>query len=154
MSPTLRALLRYTKSENRPRRDEHSTWERVRTLVLGPLYYENMGLLDVVRVVLSAWTEALVEPRFEMPSRHNAAEDLVLAPVTGFHSVELLGARELDKAYSVKQFYDAMLRKMLSDLMLARVDWCRGEVWPERVENPAQALSDGTDSTNTPALAG
>lgn len=127
MDETLKALLRYVKQEHCD-----ATWTGLRAHVFGALYHAEMGYVDVLSVLLRAYTKALIEPRFELPGRHNAAEDLILAPIKGLHSIEALGPKTLDSQYSVVQFYGAMITKMLSDLRATRVDWCSEEIWPER----------------------
>jgi hypothetical protein len=127
VSETLKALLRYTKVLGA---DFH--WKSVRDQVLAPLYHSHLSMFDVLQLMLGAYTELLMEPRFETPGHMRAAETLVLAPVKGAHSIDLIGPHDLTRQYSVEQFYGAMLRKMLSDMQLSRVDWCRGQIWPEQ----------------------
>ncbi|WP_186214419.1 hypothetical protein [Burkholderia gladioli] len=126
MDDTLKSLLRYVKRE-----DYDATWQGLREQVLGVLYHHEMRFIDVLSVLMRSYSQALMEPRFELPGRHSAAEDLVLAPVKGSHAIEFMGAAAMDQRYSVEQFYGAMIRKMLSDLRLARVDWCAGDIWPD-----------------------
>ncbi|KKI35576.1 hypothetical protein VI03_27840 [Burkholderia vietnamiensis] len=126
MGPTLKVLLRYTKQ-----RDSDLTWRSLRDNVFASIYHPDMKFVDVVKVLLAAYTEALMEPRFELPGRHNAAEDLILAPIKGAHAVGYPGPASMQSRYSVEQFYDAVVSKLVSDLRLCRIDWCRGEIWPE-----------------------
>jgi len=125
VNETLRALLRYTK-----RQTCAVTWTDLRDNVLAAIYHRDMKFVDVVKVLLGAYTQALMEPRFELPGRHSAAEDLLLSPIKGSHAIELLGPTGVETQYSVEQFYGAMIEKMMADLRCCRVDWCRNEIWP------------------------
>ncbi|HIH2752474.1 TPA: hypothetical protein ACYLN4_008341 [Burkholderia lata] len=126
MDETLKSLFRYVKRE-----DYDATWQGLREHVLGALYHHEMRFIDVLSVLMRSYSQALMEPRLALPGRYNAAEDLVLAPVKGSHAIEFMGPTAMDQRYSVEQFYGAMIRKMLSDLRLARVDWCADEIWPD-----------------------
>lgn len=125
MSDTLKALFRYLKQ-----RDSDLTWQGLRDNAFAPIYHPDMRFTDVIKVLLSAYTEALMEPRFELPGRHNAAEDLILSPIKGSHAVEYPGPASMEARYSVEQFYGAVVSKLISDLRLCRIDWCRGEILP------------------------
>lgn len=119
-SETLQVLLNYVKGDLK-----RCTW-RDAALVLGPLYYHDMKLVDVMSIVLKAYSEALAEPRFEIPAASSALEDLVFAPIKGSHAVEWpCPAKGIDTSYSIEQVYNSMLAYMLSNLRLARVDWLR-----------------------------
>lgn len=126
MTETLKAVFRYMK-----RSDSVDSWQALRDRVFAPLFHPEMRFVDVVHVLMSVYTEALMEPRFELPGRHNAAEDLVLAPIKGSHAIEFMGPSDLARQYSVEQFYGAMISKMLCDLRLCRVDWCADELLAE-----------------------
>lgn len=101
-----------------------------------------MRFADVVTVLVSAYAIALAEPRFQLPGRHNAAEDLILAPVKGTHALDNPGPVALTAMYPVEQFYAAMIDKMMSDLRMCNIGWCRLEIWPE----------ENTPATTVPTL--
>ncbi len=143
MSPTLLALLRYAKQE-----DVDGAWTSVRDQVLGPIYHPEMKLANVLRVLLEAWMEALNDTRFALPGRRpglHALEELVLAPVVGHFSVAQWPGATLETTCTVEQFYTAIVHKMISDFRLARVDWCREEIWPERYAAEAEKTKQGED---------
>lgn len=126
MDKTLKTLFRYIKRENCD-----PTWRAIRDNVLAEIYHRDMRFTDVVKVLLTTYTHALMEPRFEMPGRHNASEDLLLAPIKGHHAIDFLGANSVDAHYTVEQFYGAIIDKMMGDLRCCRIDWCQSEIWPE-----------------------
>ena len=117
MDNTLKALLRYVKQE-----DFDISWQAVRDNVFAPLYHPDMRFLDVMEVLLKTYEQAFREPRFELSS----CEALVMAPVVGVHRLDW--NTTLQTQYTVEQFYASMIRKMLSDLRHARVDWCKSEL--------------------------
>lgn len=120
----LKAVLKYVKSP-----DCDSSWQGLRDTVLSSLYHPNMAFLDVFRVLMHAYERALMEPRFGLPGRQQAAEDLILSPVKGCMSIDLIGPKEeLETKYTVEQFYGTMIAWMLSNLRLTRIDWCRDEL--------------------------
>ena len=123
MNQTLKALLRYVKATG-----SDTTWIALREHVLGPIYHREMKLVDVLSVVLQAYELALFEPRFELPGRCTASLDLLLAPIRGSSSLDVVGPPDVQTQYSVERFYGAMIAKMLSDLRLTRVDWCAEEL--------------------------
>lgn len=126
MSDTLKALFRFLKRE-----EANPTWAQLRDKVFASIYHPEMSFADVIKVLVNVYTEALVEPRFQMPGRQNAAEDLVLAPIKGTHALDWPGPKSLETLYSVDHFYGAMINKLVSDLRCSRIDWCRTEIWPE-----------------------
>ncbi|WP_241295729.1 hypothetical protein [Burkholderia stabilis] len=139
MNETLKALFRYIKRENCD-----PTWQGIRDNVLGAIYHPEMCYVDVLKVLLTAYTQALMEPRFELPGRHNAAEDLLLAPIKGHHAIDFMGPSSVEVRYSVEQFYGAMIEKMMGDLRCCRIDWCRDEIWPE--ENTSAEAAPALES--------
>lgn len=121
MSDRLLVLLRYAKSEHRG-----STWRDV-AAALGDLYHPEMTLTDVVHHAVAAFSEVIAEPRFRVGRGGAAAEELLLAPIKGYHSVEALGPTRLDAQYTVEQFYNAQIAHVLGQLSIARIDWCRDQ---------------------------
>lgn len=82
-----------------------------------------MPLSDVVTIVLAAYGEALAEKRFQLGNPQYAARDLILAPIKGSSAVEWRGPASLQTKYSVEQFFNSILKQMLTELSLSRVDW-------------------------------
>jgi hypothetical protein len=119
ISDTLRVVLLHTKAE-------HTTFEwKELAGVLEPLYYHDLKMLDVLAILTTVYEEARAEPKFEMPGQHNGMFDLIVAPVKGHFSIDLWGPKSPDVTYTVDQFYTAIIKQMLSDLRLTRVDWLR-----------------------------
>ena len=116
-SSTLLALLRFAKGT------PAYTWEAT-AVVLEPVFFAGMALADVLSVVLCAYEEALADTRFELGNAQYKARELLLAPIKGPCAVEWGGPRDLQTRYSVAEFYNSLLHQMLSELRLARVDWC------------------------------
>lgn len=116
-SSTLIALLRFAK------RTAAYDWKSVAG-ALEPLFFSDMGLADVVSLVLAAYEEAVSEVRFELGNPQYKARELLLAPIKGYCAIETGGPRDLQTRYSVEEFYNSLLHQMLSELRLARVDWC------------------------------
>lgn len=101
------------------------------TVVLKPLYHDDMRIMDVIHVLLKAYEEAREYKQFEMPCHGggNWVESLLLAPVKGNSSVDLWGPKSKDTQYTVEQFYESMAMQMLNDLRFTRVDWMKEELF-------------------------
>lgn len=119
LNPRLHTLLRFAKSER-----SGSTWRDVAT-ALGDLYHPDMTLQDVIHHLVAAFSDVLCEPRFEVGRGGKAAEELLLAPIRGYHSIELAGPRSEDTAYTVGQVYNAFVLHILGQLSIACIGWCR-----------------------------
>ncbi len=118
LSARLLALLRYAKSEGR-----ETTWRDVAS-ALGDLYHPEMTLADVIHHLVSAFSEVLCEPRFEVGGG-GAGEDLLLAPIKGHHAIEFMGPKTLDTLYTVEQFYNAQVSFIIGQLRISSIGWCR-----------------------------
>ena len=118
LSERLRVLLRYAKSEK-----DGTTWRDIAS-ALGDLYHPDMTLPDVIHHVVSVLTEVLCEPRFEIGRSGSVGEDLLLAPIKGYHAIEFYGAKNLETQYTVEQFYNAQVSYVIGQLSIARIDWC------------------------------
>lgn len=118
LSPRLIALLRHAKAS-----DADCTWKGAAT-ALTDLYVANLTLLQALHHLLAAFEEARSFPGFCIP-KDSALEDLVLAPVKGFYTVEPNGPANLFAAYTVEQIYAAMCAHLMGILRTVKVDWCR-----------------------------
>lgn len=127
ISTTLNTLLKYVKTEQK---DEPVTWKSLVEHVLGNLYNYNMQQLDVIRIVFKAYNEAMEEDRFNLPT-HTCMLQVLCAPITGFHAIDnnygILGTSYIEDKYTVEQFYDSMLKQMMSDLYMTNIGWLRGD---------------------------
>ncbi len=132
LNQRLLTLLRFAKGER-----SGSTWRDV-AQALGELYHPEMTLADVIHHLVTAYSEVLCEPRFEVGRSGKASEDLLLAPIRGYQSIDLAGPRSLETAYTVEQFYNAFVIHILGQLSITSIGWCR-------------AWFDGT-STSLPPL--
>lgn len=132
LNQRLLTLLRFAKGER-----SGSTWRDV-AQALGELYHPEMTLADVIHHLVTAYLEVLCEPRFEVGRSGKASEDLLLAPIKGYQSIDLAGPRSLETAYTVEQFYNAFVIHILGQLSITSIGWCR-------------AWFDGT-STSLPPL--
>ena len=119
LNQRLLTLLRFAKSKR-----SGSTWRDV-ARSLGELYHPEMTLADVIHHLVAAYSEDLCEPRFEVGRGGKAAEDLLLAPIKGFHAIELAGPCSLDTTYTVEQFYNAFVIHILGQLSITSIGWCR-----------------------------
>ena len=119
MNPRLLTLLRFAKSER-----SGSTWRDV-AQALGDLYHPEMTLADVIHHLVAAYSEVLCEPRFEVGRSGKASEELLLAPIKGFHSIDFAGPRSLTTPYTVEQFYNAFVLHILGQLSITSIGWCR-----------------------------
>ena len=84
-----------------------------------------MSLADVIHHLVAAYSEVLCEPRFEVGRGGKASEELLLAPIKGYHSIDLAGPRSLDTLYTVEQFYNAFVIHILGQLSITSIGWCR-----------------------------
>lgn len=89
-------------------------------------YGGKLSLKDALHHALAAWEEASKDGRYEM-GRGDTLE-LVLAPIRGPSSIELLGPAGLDTQYTVGQFYGAILARVMGALQVTRCDWCREQL--------------------------
>lgn len=119
MSERLRALLIFSK---RPDVKEW-TWKGVAD-ALADIYSTDMRLVWVMHHLVAAYEEALAEPRFQL-GRSCGTVDLLMAPVKGSSSIDLMGPASLATAYTVEQFYNAMVVRILGELQCATVGWLR-----------------------------
>lgn len=133
ISSPLRELLVAAKSETPP-----STWEEV-AAILAPLYFPDMTFVDTLSLLIGAYEQALFEPRLCIRGGNSAAVDLLLSPVKGHFSVERWGPQNLATKYSIEDFYNAMVKSIISDLRLTRSDWCRAELFPEQPKEECHA---------------
>ncbi len=143
---TLKALLRFSKREFLKdcigTREEQIKLEvdKIRQ-ALGPLYHYEMKIIDIVRVVLGAYTRMLEEPRFQANKSDNQF-DLLFAPIeqtrlyNGLVPIDNLHMSMYDIAYSY-------IKHMLLEMMLSNVGWCRHVIWPE--EAPVQLAQGKLD---------
>lgn len=125
LTGTLKALIKYSKSTN------NQTWKSIRDDVLSSIYHPDMTLDDVVSIVLAAYSEAICIPQLKMGSPDFKLRELMLAPIKGHHSIELLNYSSIDAKYSVEQWYNSMIGHMMSELRVSVVDWCKDEIWGE-----------------------
>ncbi len=125
LSDRLVALLRYAKSPSRA-----SGWQAIPP-VLADLYHPEMRLQDVLHHVVAAYEEVLAEPRFCVRGGTTQAVDLLLAPVKGYHAIEMLmGPKDgLQTKYTVEEFYDAIVGHILGQLTITNVGWCRDQLF-------------------------
>jgi len=93
-------------------------------MAMGEIYHPDMTLVDAVHHAIAGLEEAMAESRFELGDKRNLTEDLVLSPIKGYCSMEVLGRPNLETRYSVEQFYDAVSNTVIGRLRIARVDWC------------------------------
>lgn len=119
LNQRLLTLLRFAKGER-----SGSTWRDV-AQALGELYHPEMTLADVIHHLVTAYSEVLCEPRFEVGRSGKASEDLLLAPIKGYQSIDLAGPRSLDTPYTVEQFYNAFVIHILGQLSITSIGWCR-----------------------------
>ena len=117
-SERLIALLRHVRA---PETD--MTWRGV-AAALGDLYHPQMSLPDVVHHLAAAYTELTEEPRFAVPAGPVMLANLLLAPIKGLNSIDMLGPRSTDHAYSVEAIYNSLAGHMLGAFMFAKTGWC------------------------------
>lgn len=121
ISNRLMALLRYAKS-NEP----VYSW-RAAGIALGDVYHPEMTVADSMHHLVAALEELLSEPRFQSGNAELVAQDLLLAPIRGSYSIEVLGRRSLDTSYTIDQFYSSMASFVIGKLRLSKISWCREE---------------------------
>lgn len=124
LSDRLRTLMAFSK---RPDQKDWS-WRAVAE-ELADLYGGGMKLYWVMHHLVAAYQEALGEPRFKLGGSDKVLE-LIMAPIRGHTSVELLGPASLASEYSVEQFYNAMVLKLLGELQITNIGWLR-ELQPQ-----------------------
>lgn len=103
------------------------TWRSVAE-ALAPIYGPHMRLRDVVHHVVTAYLAAVREKRFELGGVDQGIEALVLAPIYGTSSIEMMGPASTETMYSVEQYYNAIVLRILGEFSITRVDWLREAV--------------------------
>lgn len=83
-----------------------------------------MNLPDVIEVLVTTYEEALSEPRFELGNGRYAARELILAPIKGLHALDWPEPKGLNSSYTAEQFYNAMIKNIISQFSISRIDWC------------------------------
>jgi len=133
MDNTLITLLRFAKKTPAA----EVTWQTV-SEALEPVYGFDLNLVDVLETVMPAYGEAFNEKRFELGDPQWASRKLLLSPIKGFNSIAgVLGAVKLDSQYTVEQFYNSMIKEIISELRITRTDWCKDILFPEEKEQQA-----------------
>lgn len=89
-------------------------------------YGGKLSLKDALHHAVAAWGEASKDGRYEMG--RTTTLDLLLAPIAGVASIELLGPAGMDTHYTVAQFYGAILQRVMGDLQVTRCDWCLAQL--------------------------
>lgn len=105
--------------------------------MLAPGYHPDMSFMDVLVILLGAYNELKAEPRFCTGSHARQAFELLTAPIGGYFRVKEINT--LEDSLTVEEFYDAMVKHMVSDIRLSRVDWCANELAPASDEGVAHA---------------
>lgn len=137
MDTSLAALLRFSKSP-----DRQANWLAVRE-VLAPLYHPNMAMRDVLRILIEALEQVVKEPRFCVGQSGQTFSQLALCPLGGIYALgdSTLGPGLKDE-FAVEAFVNAMVGYVLGELSIARIDWCRGEIWAQ--ESPGSPQTPST----------
>lgn len=121
-SDRLASLMNLAKGRIGEKGAEISTTEAI-SAALDWCYGGKLTLRDAMHHAVAAWVEARADPRYEAGSTEML--DLVLAPVSGTSSIDLLGPRDMATSYTVGEFYGAMLLRIMGSLQTTRCDWCR-----------------------------
>ncbi len=120
-SETLIAVLKYCKT---PHTSDKYTWRSLRD-TLASLYHPEMRLVDVIEILTKVYEEALSDARFEMSSGSCLAQ-VLLAPIKGVGQIDWPYPKDdINTAYTIEQFYNAVIAEMLSELRFSRVDWLK-----------------------------
>lgn len=118
VSERLRALLIFSKRPD----VKDWTWQGVAE-ALAEIYSPGMRLYWVLHHLMEAYQEAAADPRFEM-GRADVLE-VLMAPIKGHTSIDLIGPASLQTQYTVEQFYNAMVLKLLGQIQCANIAWLR-----------------------------
>ncbi|MGP1715552.1 MAG: hypothetical protein ACTS9Y_00100 [Methylophilus sp.] len=116
ISSTLNLLLAFSKKSN-----ADFSLPSVQK-ALAAMYTIGMPYPEVVHLVSACWMEAVENPNFKLGNKDAQLRDMILAPVRGNFAVNT-GSGEPHDQYSVRQFYESMLKKMLTDLSLSNIEW-------------------------------
>lgn len=137
-SDRLASLMSLAKGRVGEQRADVATPEAIGA-ALAWCYGGKLSLKDALHHAVAAWEEASKDGRYEMGRKTTL--DLLLAPIDGNASIELLGPAGMDTKYTVGQFYGAILLRVMGDLQVTRCDWCmskldeargRAAAWDER----------------------
>jgi hypothetical protein len=125
----LKSLLIHAKEEL----SSSFTWIGVRNRCLGELYHPEMTLQDVMTITTSAWLRAREESRFKM-SRDDkqAIIELLMHPLKQeLRNIMLNGGRvDGDITITLEELYNRIIDKMMHDLRMTTISWCRFELFP------------------------
>jgi hypothetical protein len=118
ISDRLRALLIFSK------RPDAKEWKwQVVADALAEIYSPGMRLYWVMHHLVEAYQEATAEPRFEV-GRCDVLE-VLMAPIKGHTAIDMLGPASLETKYTVEDFYNAMVVKILGQLQCTNIAWLR-----------------------------
>lgn len=114
---TLQTLIHLAKSDQAVQ-----SWKDV-ALALRGIYHFEMTLHDVIEVLVKAYEELLADERFDTGAGAVAAKELVMAPIKGSTALEFLGVTDIQKSYTVEQFYDAFVLHIISKFRISTINW-------------------------------
>lgn len=123
LSKRLLSLLRFAKTPNRP----SFSWRLVAE-ALAEEYGEHISLDALMFHLTAVYDEIKAEPRFQIGGQTNLCK-LLLAPISGYHSIDMYGPQSVDQTYTVEQFYDAFCLHIVGLLANTNIGWCRDELW-------------------------
>lgn len=116
ISEELKILLVYSKRNT----DDVITW-KILSEKLKDLYFHELKLKDVIYILVNAYDKVLKEPRFEVYPISNA--ELILVPIKNIDLVT--NSADL---YSLEDFYNTVVRFIIGQMAISRVDWCKEEL--------------------------
>lgn len=93
-------------------------------------YCFDLLLGDVIYHLIKLYIEASKEPRFQIPYSHDQGiqfENIIKAPINGFFNLAKYPQMNprLDTTATVEEFYNCIIKHILSELRLANISWCR-----------------------------
>ena len=119
LSQTTLALMKYVKSA-----ECSYKWTDVRKHVLGPLYHDEMSVVDVLHIVTGSWIEARQLGPLQMHyDNETAFRKLLIEPITDFGR---LG--KLQTPMTIENVLQSQLEHLLHELRFTKVDWMREDL--------------------------
>ena len=117
MNIVLKVLLDYSKKAN-------SSYDiKAVEQALRPCYGFELEFEDIIRILLGAYEEAIRESRFELGAPSFSMQKLLMAPLNAHSSRLRLKEPKVGEQDNIKSFYADIVRHILGELRLTRVDW-------------------------------
>jgi hypothetical protein len=131
ISSLLKSLLYFSKRiDTFVPKDESISWHHIARFLEAEHGYgygpNSLRFGDTIRLLLTAYQEAIENPDLSLPGRNIAIQELLLTPLTGTFAMEWpsWNVNFTEPVYSLERVYEKFIRRIISDLMMTTVSKC------------------------------